>query len=103
MAQIEVVDNPARRRYEALVDGQVAGFSQYQLGDDLILFTHTQVDDEYAGHGVASALVRGALDDVRAKGTHKVVPLCPFVRAYIQRHPEYADLLYEAPATSARD
>ena len=103
MSQIEVENNPARHRYEAQVDGRVAGFSQYQLTEELIVFTHTEVDPEFEGQGVGSALVQGALDDVRALGLRKVLPLCPFVKAWIGRHPDYWDLVYHAPVSTARD
>ncbi len=87
---VEVTDNAERSRYEAHVDGELAGFSAYRLLGADIVFTDTEVHLE--GHGVGSALVRGALDDVRRKGTLKVVAQCPFVKAYIEKHPEYADL-----------
>lgn len=92
-ADVAVVDNPGRHRYEARADdGAVLGFSQYRRSGDTVVFTHTEVDDAQEGHGVGSRLVRGALDDVRAAGL-RVRPLCPFVKAYIDGHPEYADLV----------
>ena len=87
---VEVTDNAERSRYEAHVDGELAGYSAYRLHGADIVFTHTEVHLE--GHGVGSTLVRGALDDVRRKGTSKVVAQCPFVKAYIAKHPECADL-----------
>ena len=100
MTDIKVVNHEADHRYEAWLGEALAGFAQYTLDDKLVTFTHTQVADAFEGKGVASALIRGALDDVRAgaSGTARslrVRPLCPFVEAYIQRHPEYQDLLYE--------
>lgn len=95
MSQIEVKDNPAENRYEVTVDAKPAGFAAYRPGEGMLVFTHTEVDDAYEGQGVGSKLVRAALDDVRARGT-KVKAQCPFVRAFIQRHPEYADLLHDA-------
>lgn len=103
MSSIEVVNNTERHRYEALVGGRVAGFAEYQLTDELVVFTHTEVADEFEGQGVGSALVQGALDDVRALGLRKVLPLCPFVRAWLGRHKDYRDLLYHAPPSTARD
>jgi predicted GNAT family acetyltransferase len=103
MSKVEVVNNLARHRYEALLDGRVAGFSEYQLTEELVVLTHTEVGDEYEGQGVGSALVQGALDDVRAIGMRKVLPLCPFVRAWLGRHRDYRDLLYHAPRSTARD
>ena len=103
MTTVEVVNNPERHRYEALLDGQVAGFAEYQLTDELVVFTHTEVGEEFEGQGVGSTLVQGALDDVRALGLRKVLPLCPFVRAWLGRHRDYRDLVYRAPRSSARD
>jgi predicted GNAT family acetyltransferase len=92
---IEVVDHPEARRYEARGrDGSVLGFSQYRRAGDVVVFTHTEVDDAQEGQGVGSRLVRGALDDVRAGG-RRIRPLCPFVKEYVDRHPEYADLVVD--------
>lgn len=91
---IEVQDNPAENRYEALVDGQLAGIAVYGLGAHAIVFLHTEVADAYEGQGVGSALARGALDDVRAKNERDVVPLCPFIKTWIEKHPDYQDLLH---------
>jgi predicted GNAT family acetyltransferase len=87
---VEVSNNTALSRYEARVDGELAGFSVYVLRGTDIVFTHTEVHVE--GKGVGGTLVREALDDVRRNGTLRVVPLCPFVKAYIEKHPAYADL-----------
>jgi predicted GNAT family acetyltransferase len=88
---MEVVDNPARHRFELEVDGETA-FAAYRFEGDDIVFYHTVVPDALSGRGVGSMLVRGALDQVRAKGL-KVVATCPFVHAYIEKHPEVQDLL----------
>ena len=93
MSDVEVRDNPGENRYEALVDGELAGFSAYHLTRASIVFTHTEVFDAFEGHGVGSALARGALDDVRAKGEREVVPVCPFIHRFIDDHPEYGDLV----------
>jgi predicted GNAT family acetyltransferase len=87
-----VKNNPARRRYEIHVDGEVAGFAAYRSRDDAVVFTHTEIDEAHEGQGLGSALARGALDDVRESGG-SVVPLCPFIKGYIDRHPEYGDLV----------
>jgi uncharacterized protein len=92
MTDVTVRDNPDLSRFEAYVDGRLAGFSAYELSDGVITFTHTEVDDEFEGQGVGSALVRWELDLVRAQGGRRVRPLCPFVRAWIDKHPDYADL-----------
>jgi uncharacterized protein len=88
---IRVVDNPAEHRYEAHLDGRVVGFSEYDLGDDRIVFLHTEVDPSVKGLGIGSRLAAGELDDVRARGL-KVVAKCPFIAAWLRRHPDYADL-----------
>jgi predicted GNAT family acetyltransferase len=91
--EVTVTNHPEARRYEARIDGALAGFAAYRIHGDRIVFTHTEVDDAYEGRGVGGALARGALDDVRAGGQYKVTALCPFISAWIQRHPDYQDLL----------
>jgi hypothetical protein len=93
MTDVATSHNPDASRYEAHLDGELAGFAEYELTDQLVIFTHTQVEDAYEGHGVGSALARFALDDVRASGTRKVLPLCPFIKGWIEKHPDYADLV----------
>lgn len=85
--------NQAQHRYEAWVGEQLAGYAQYQQQPEHIAFTHTVVQPQYEGQGVGSALVRYALDDVRGAGEHQVKPVCPFVAAWIARHPDYQSLL----------
>ena len=93
MSEFTVTDHPEEHRYEVRdEDGTVLGFSAYRRHDDVVVFTHTEVDDAAEGRGVGSALVEGALDDVRAAGL-RIRPQCPFVKAYVDRHPEYADLV----------
>ena len=87
-----VRDNADELRYEIEDDGEVAGFIAYRRGEGVITLVHTDVDPRWEGKGVGSELVRGALDDLRARGL-KVRPLCPFVAAFIKRHPEYEDLV----------
>ncbi|HEY3089085.1 MAG TPA: GNAT family N-acetyltransferase [Jatrophihabitantaceae bacterium] len=89
---IEVRDNSDESRYEVLLDGQPVGFAYYRAEPGMVVFTHTEVEPEAEGKGVASSLIRWALDDVRRRGL-SAVPLCPFVRAFIARHPEYEDLV----------
>jgi predicted GNAT family acetyltransferase len=87
-----VTDAPDRHRYEAMVDGALAGFAVYRDDGGTRVFLHTEVFPEFEGQGVGSALARGALDDVRAAG-RSLVPLCPFIRSYVDRHPAAADLV----------
>ena len=93
-----VVDNPEAHRFEVLVDGKVAGLSEYRRRGPSVAFLHTVVDEEFEGRGLGSTLARGALDAVREEGA-SVLPFCPFIRSYIQRHPAYADLVPEAKQT----
>lgn len=85
--QLKVVDNEAAGRFEAEVDGHVA-FAEYRRFDGAVVFTHTEVPPALEGRGVGSALARAVLDRVIAGG-EDVVPLCPFIAAWIARHPEY--------------
>jgi predicted GNAT family acetyltransferase len=79
-------------RYEVTVDGELAGFAAYRDVDGARVFTHTEVFDGFEGKGVGSALAKGALDDVRVSG-RRLVALCPFIAAYLDRHDEYAELV----------
>ncbi|CAO5156528.1 molybdenum cofactor cytidylyltransferase [Frankia sp. AiPs1] len=93
--ELSVIDNPDRHRYEARTsDGTVAGFVQYQRRGERIVLVHTEVLPEFEGKGVGSALAASALDDARARAL-SVVAQCPYIRAYIERHPVYADLVAE--------
>lgn len=92
--QIEVRNNTEADRYEVELDGQLAVLTYSQRGNQ-IAFLHTGVPEELEGHGIANKLAYTALEDAR---THhqQVVPACPFVAAYIRRHPEYLSLLSDA-------
>jgi uncharacterized protein len=90
--EVSVADNPAKRRYEAHVDGALAGSVSYQERPGGLVLIHTEVADEFEGRGVGSRLVAAVLDDMRTRGL-SVTPHCRFAAAYIQRHPEYADLV----------
>jgi predicted GNAT family acetyltransferase len=93
MSEVQVTHNEAEKRYEARVDGELVGAAYYDAADDLVVFTHTEVDEDAEGQGVGSALARAALDDVRADGSRKVIARCPFIKGWIDRHPDYQDLL----------
>jgi uncharacterized protein len=101
--EITVVDVPEQSRYEARTsDGTVAGILMYKLADRLLVITHTEVEPEYEGQGVGGRLVQGALDDARQRGLH-VLPICPFTKAWIERHPDYVDLVFGAPPSRVTD
>lgn len=87
---MDVTDNRAEHRFELPTDAGPA-IAVYEADGDTITFTHTVVPPEVEGHGVGSRLIAGALADAKARGL-KVVPQCPFVRAYLERHPEAVTL-----------
>jgi predicted GNAT family acetyltransferase len=91
-AQASVRDNPEELRYELVVAGDVVGEIRYRRSPDRIALVHTEVSPAVEGQGLGSRLVAGALDDIRARSL-RVVPICPFVRAFIRRNPEYDDLV----------
>jgi predicted GNAT family acetyltransferase len=88
----EVRHDAARSRYELLVDGEVVGVADYRADGDVWTFPHTVIDRARRGQGLGAELVRGALDDVRARGA-TVVPRCWYVAEFVDEHPEYRDLL----------
>jgi predicted GNAT family acetyltransferase len=93
-----VADVPSQHRYEITADGRTVGFAAYvdrpgsEGGGQRRVFTHTEIDPEHEGEGLGSTLVAAALADVRASG-RRVVPVCPFVTAYVKRHHEYDELV----------
>jgi predicted GNAT family acetyltransferase len=94
---ISVRDNPEQHRYEAVVGETVAGFIQYRdRPDGARVFLHTQTSPDFGGKGVASVLVRRALELERER-ERMVVPVCPFVSAFLERHPDYQDVTAPRP------
>jgi predicted GNAT family acetyltransferase len=89
---VEVHDNPDEHRYEAVADGELAGFAAYRTQPGLIAFVHTEVKDAFEGHGIGSILIREALEDARGRG-FEVLPFCPFVNSFIAEHREFVDLV----------
>ncbi len=89
---IDVIDNPQAHRFEVFADGDLAGFIAYSFRDGHISLVHTEIAQAYEGRGVGSTLVKRALMMVRESG-RALLPVCPFVSAYVQRHPEYLDLV----------
>ncbi|MBF6593354.1 MAG: N-acetyltransferase [Thermaceae bacterium] len=93
MTNLNLLNNPLAERYEARLADKVVAFAEYRRVTGAIMFTHTQVDQNLEGQGVASQLIRFALDEVRSQNL-LVIPMCPFVVAFIQRHPaEYLSLV----------
>jgi uncharacterized protein len=90
---ISVTDQPDRERFEAREEsGEVAGFLTYQVTGGIVAYTHTEVLPAFEGKGVGSQIVRAAMDDARAKG-RSVVPICPFLVKWLDRHHEYDDIV----------
>jgi uncharacterized protein len=89
-----VTDNPAESRYEVYVGGELAGFIIYHLRGQQINLIHTEVDPRFQGLGLASHLASFSLDDARKRHL-AVLPSCPYVRSWIGKHPDYADLVPE--------
>jgi predicted GNAT family acetyltransferase len=89
-------DNAEESRYELLLDGALAGVIVYQSKPGVLTLVHTEVAEELEGRGLAGRLVTFALDDIRARGL-RLVPRCPYVAAYLERHPEQADLVATRP------
>lgn len=88
----EIADVAGARRYEARLDGTLAGFLDYVVKRGRIALVHTEVDPAFQGRGVGAALARFALDDARTRGL-LVIPSCPYVRSYLERHRDYDDIV----------
>ena len=88
----EIYDAPDRNRYELSVDGQTVGFTEYHKRPGLIAFVHTEIDESVKGRGLGDTLIRFALEDARNRDL-AVLPFCPFVKAFIERHREFEALV----------
>lgn len=92
---LELREDTGGHRFEGVADGEVAGYVQYHRLDDAIVLMHTQVSDGFAGRGVGGALARAVLDRLRAEGTPARL-YCPFLRGWVDKHPDYADAVTDA-------
>ena len=92
-----VADNPRASRYELWLGATRAGLIEYRSQPGVVVLVHTEVEPAFEGQGLGARLVAGALADLRARGL-KLVPQCRFVRAYLRRHPDQADLVAADPA-----
>jgi predicted GNAT family acetyltransferase len=100
---VTVSNRPDRQRYEAVVeDATLAGFVEYQETNELVVLTHTEVYTAYEGRGIGSSLARNALDDIRDREL-KALVLCPFILGWLRGHPEYRDVLFNAPPSKVSD
>jgi hypothetical protein len=88
----EVVDNPEESRFELRLGGDLIGLTLYRRSNGRIALTHTEIEESHEGQGFGSVLAAGALDEAARQGL-EVVPLCPFIAAYVERHPEYERLV----------
>jgi uncharacterized protein len=89
LADFDWADQPERRRWEVRQGDNVAAYAEYRVAAGRIIFTHTVVDPEFEGRGIGSRLARMVLDDA-VKRRLRIIPRCPFIRSYLERHPEYA-------------
>ena len=89
---VEIADNEAESRYEAWLDGERAGLLTYRRRPGRVSLIHTEVDDRFAGRGIGTRIAVHALGAAREAGL-AVLPICPLVAAYIERHPEYEGLV----------
>jgi AcrR family transcriptional regulator len=93
--EVRIAHDPSRQRYEASVDGRGAGYLTYERTEALMVLIRTEVDQGFDDSGVADALARTALDDVREDGRRRVIAHCPYVTWWLGRHPDHAALLYD--------
>ncbi len=87
-----IIDAEAEGRYEARLEGDLAGFLDYVVKRGRIALIHTEVLPAHRGQGIAAQLARFALDDARRRGLG-VIASCPYVRAYVQHHPDTHDIV----------
>lgn len=92
MSDVTVQHRPDNQRFEAMLDGEVAGYISYEMGDGVIDLQHTIVDDKFGGRGVGGALAKGTIDQIRDQSGLKVIPTCPFLAKWFDKNPEYSDL-----------
>lgn len=92
---ITIENNADKGQYEAKLDGKVVAFAEYRPIGQSIMFTHTEVNEELEGKGVGSQLIRYALEDTKAQGM-TAIPMCPFVKIFIQRHKEFITVVHPA-------
>ena len=90
--EVRVVEDDAAQRYNALLGDQTAGFVTYRGRAERRVLVHTEVDPQFEGRGIGSGLVKGVLEDLRARGLRATV-ICPFITSYLERHPDYSDVV----------
>jgi len=100
-AEPEVVDNAYEQRYELWLDGTRAGVIEYTTRHDVVVLQHTEIDPAFEGRGLGSTLIAAAIKDIRDRGL-RLFPECPFVQAYLERHPEERDVSLPVPDQSSK-
>jgi predicted GNAT family acetyltransferase len=88
---LTIADRPDARRYEAHLGDELAGFVEYRLAGTRRILLHTEVPPAFGGRGIAAAMARHILEEAQAAGT-RVTVKCPYIRAWLERHPEFADV-----------
>lgn len=99
-AEPRVVRNSEKYRYELLVGDEVAGFARFHDSGNRVVFTHSEVDEAFAGRGLGTVLAAGALDDVVARDK-VIVPLCPFIAGYLKKNPDAYEGRVQAPPSDS--
>ena len=99
--ELRIEDNTERTRFEAYLGSSLAGFTDYHAQPGLVTLLHTEIDPPFEGQGIGTRFVAGILDDVRSRGQH-VLPICPFVRAFLQKHAEYDDVVWKPHGVDAQ-
>jgi hypothetical protein len=92
--ELVVSDNPDKSRYEVHADGELAGYVTYHLSQDTMALMHTETEPGFQGKGIGGRLVRSTMDDLAARGLG-MLPYCPFVRSWLDEHPDYVKLVPE--------
>lgn len=92
MENLKVENNEAERRFEIVLEDGTAFIKYVKRGGEVYNLYHTEVPEQFAGKGVGGVLAKGTLEYIKAEGK-KIIPTCPFVLAYLKRHPEYQELV----------
>ncbi len=92
-AAVEVTENESEDRFEAHVEGELAGYAEYAVEGHTIVFHHTVVEPHLRHRGIAGQLIRSALDTISERGGLRVIPRCSYVKSWIDDHPDYAEVL----------
>lgn len=90
--KLNFANDERRGRYQVTSGDRMVGYSEYDLEPGRIVFTHTVVRPEFEGQGIGSRLAEHVVEDARARNL-RITPVCPFVRSYLRRHPEYEPIV----------